>query len=49
MLGLKLGTLGHISMLRRTSIGGYDIKGALKIEDIKQMPKEEIIKWVKIL
>lgn len=49
MLGQKLGTLGHISALRRTSVGGYHVKDAVSIEDIKKMPREEILKCVKIL
>lgn len=49
MLALKLGTVGHICVLRRTSIGGYDVKDALGIEALKTMPREDIFKWVKIL
>ena len=49
MLGQKLGTAGHISALRRTTIGGHHVKDAVSIEDIKKMPREEILKCVKIL
>jgi tRNA pseudouridine55 synthase len=49
MLGMKLGTLGHISILRRTKIGGYDAKDALKMDNIKTAAREDILKCVKIL
>ena len=49
MLGLKLGTLGHISALRRLSIGGESVDKAVPIDALKKMSKEEILKCVKIL
>lgn len=49
MIGLKLGTCGHISKLRRLTIGDFDVKDALSIENIKQMKAEDILKCVKTL
>jgi tRNA pseudouridine55 synthase len=49
MLAQKLDTVGHISSLRRTQLGGFDVKDALNIEEAKIMPREDILKCVKIL
>jgi tRNA pseudouridine55 synthase len=49
MLACKLGTVGHISALRRTAAGGFEVKDALNIEIAKKMTREEILKCVKIL
>ena len=49
MLGRALGTAAHLSALRRTSAGGFDVKDAVNIEKLKTLPKEEILKCVKIL
>lgn len=42
MLAEKLGTFAHLTSLRRTSIGDYDVKDAINIEDIKQIKKEDL-------
>lgn len=49
IIGKKLGTVGHISSLRRLKIGPYDVKDAISIESIKKMKAEDILKCVKIL
>ena len=49
MIGRRLGTVGHLSGLRRLSIGDFDVKDALGIEKIKTMRAEEIEKWLRIL
>lgn len=49
MIAEELGTVGHLSELRRLSIGDFDVKDALSIEKIKTMRKEEIEKWLRIL
>ena len=37
MLGRKLGTAAHLSALRRTSAGGFDVKDAVNIETLKKI------------
>lgn len=49
MIARMLGTAGHLSKLRRLSIGEFDVKDALSIEKIKTMRAEEIEKWLRIL
>ncbi|MDR1683835.1 MAG: hypothetical protein LBR90_00030, partial [Elusimicrobiota bacterium] len=49
MLGQKLGTAAHLSALRRTAVGCYNVADAVGIETLKTMPKEEILKCVKTL
>ena len=49
MIARELGTVGHLSKLRRLSIGEFDVKDALSIEKIKTMRAEEIEKWLRIL
>lgn len=49
MIGRRLGACGHLSKLRRTAIGGFDVKDATPIEEIKKMREEDILKCVKIL
>lgn len=49
MIGRRLGTVGHLSGLRRLSIGDFNVKDALGIEKIKTMRAEEIEKWLRIL
>lgn len=48
MLGRALGTAAHLSALRRTSAGGFDVKDAINIETLKKMTKEEILKHIVI-
>lgn len=33
----KLGTVGHLSQLRRTKVGPFDVKDAVKMEDISEL------------
>ncbi|MDR0646583.1 MAG: tRNA pseudouridine(55) synthase TruB [Elusimicrobiota bacterium] len=49
MLAQKLGTVGHISSLRRIEAGGFNVKDALNIEEVKKMTREDILKCVKTL
>ena len=49
MLAGLLGTCGHLASLRRLSIGNYNLDGAITPEQIKTMPKEEILKCLKPL
>ena len=38
-LGFKLGVGGHLTVLRRTRIGGFHVTDALRIEDVASPPK----------
>lgn len=49
MIGRRLGTCGHLSKLRRTAIGGFDVKDATPVEAVKKMTAEDILKCVKTL
>ena len=49
MIARELGTAGHLSKLRRLSIGDFNVKDALSIDKIKTMRAEEIEKWLRIL
>lgn len=46
MLAEKLGTLAHLTSLRRTKIGDYDVKDAIKVEEVKKIKKEELEKRI---
>ncbi len=46
MLAEKLGTIAHLTSLRRTKIGDYDVKDAIKVENVKKIKKEELEKLV---
>ncbi|MDR0953343.1 MAG: tRNA pseudouridine(55) synthase TruB [Elusimicrobiota bacterium] len=49
MLGQKLGSVAHITNLRRLAIGGFDVSEALPLEKIKTLKREEILKWLKTI
>ncbi|WP_428898028.1 tRNA pseudouridine55 synthase [Parelusimicrobium proximum] len=42
MLAKSLGTTAHLTELRRLSIGGYSVDGAVSIDELKTSPKEEL-------
>lgn len=43
-IGEKLGTLAYVNELARVRVGDFDIKDAIKSEDLLEIPKEELIK-----
>lgn len=43
-LGEKLGSLAYVNELARVRVGDFDIKDAIKSEDLLEIPKEELIK-----
>lgn len=43
-IGEKLGTLAYVSELKRVRVGDFDIKDAIKSEDLLEISKEELIK-----
>ena len=42
-IGEKLGTFAYVNKLERVKVGDFDIKDAIKSEDILSMPKEDLI------
>ena len=42
-IGEKLGTLAYVNELARVRVGDFDIKDAIKSEDLLEIPKEELI------
>lgn len=46
MLARALGTTGHLSMLRRLSIGNFSVGNALPGQKLKTSPREEIVKFL---
>ncbi|MDR1123631.1 MAG: tRNA pseudouridine(55) synthase TruB [Elusimicrobiota bacterium] len=49
VMGRLLGAPAHLSALRRTACGGFEVAGALPAPALKTMPAEEILKCVKIV
>lgn len=43
-IGEKLGSLAYVNELARVRVGDFDIKDAIKSEDLLEIPKEELIK-----
>lgn len=43
-IGEKLGTLAYVNELARVRVGDFDIKDAIKSEDLLEIPKEDLIK-----
>lgn len=39
-LALKLGTCGHVSALRRTRVGGFDLASAVSLEKLEELQKQ---------
>lgn len=46
MLGRELGCGGHLTRLRRTRVGDFDIKNAITVEELRSLPQEELYKRV---
>jgi len=46
MTGEILGTKAHLSALRRTKTGEYDVKNAITIDFLRSSPREEIVKKI---
>lgn len=42
-IGANLGCGAHLSALRRTRSGKFDVNGAVTIEELKTLPREEIV------
>ena len=42
MLAKKLGTHAHLTSLRRTTIGKYDISDAIKVSDVKKISRKDL-------
>ena len=42
-IGEKLGTLAYVNELARVRVGDFDIKDAIKSEDLLEIPKEDLI------
>ena len=47
MLAKALGTTGHLTALRRLSIGKFQVADALDAEKLKTIPRAEIVEWIK--
>lgn len=47
MLARALGTTGHLTALRRLSIGPFNVENALDGNKLKTIPRTEIVEWVK--
>ena len=43
-IGEKLGSLAYVNELARVRVGDFDIKDAIKSEDLLEIPKEDLIK-----
>lgn len=43
-IGEKLGTLAYVNELKRVRVGDFDVKDAIKSEDLLVIPKEDLIK-----
>ena len=43
-LGIQLGTLGHLSALRRTRSGKFTLERAVPVADLKTTPREVLLK-----
>jgi len=48
MLARSLGTTGHLTALRRLSIGPFSVENALDGNKLKTLPREEIVKFLQI-
>lgn len=46
MLARALGTTGHLTALRRLSIGGFSVENAFDGAQLKTTPREEIVKFL---
>ena len=46
MLARALGTTGHLTALRRLSIGGFSVENAFDGNKLKTTPREEIVKFL---
>ena len=46
MLARALGTTGHLTALRRLSIGGFSVENAFDGNKLKTTPREEIVKFM---
>ncbi|MGB2579173.1 tRNA pseudouridine55 synthase [Elusimicrobium simillimum] len=49
MLGRALDTVAHLSELRRTTVGDYNVGDAITVEYLRTAPQEELFKHIKIL
>lgn len=45
-IGEVLGCGGHLKSLRRTKSGRFDVANAITVEQIKELPREEIVKRI---
>ena len=46
MLGQNLGTKAHLSALRRTKTGEYDVKNAVAVDFLRSAPQDELFKKI---
>lgn len=46
-LGKKLGTCAHLSSLRRIEVGGFDIKDAVSVDELRSLPREQLLEKIK--
>jgi len=49
MLGETLGAKAHLSALRRTKVGEYDVKNAVAVDFLRSAPRPEIFKYIQSL